>query len=308
MTRLFPILAVVQDTSAQATFTVAGTAALATALVTVAAALLYLLGLITLGWPIYQITKDSSTALYAVSLISKLVVAGQGIRIIGYPLAANVIVVVLMSCFFALSLLLNTLFAGFYPDIVGDVLAIAVLLLFLTVLTKLPKWLTSKWPRSANFWKKVSEGYWGPPGGYREMGLLNSFRLVVFLSTAISIYALSFGTALVEDLGFEGVNNLTSLWRVVLIILILFAGAFIVSMPEALSHEVPLPQARVIQAEKATVGTLLNHSGGVWHLLTEDGILTAIPDGKVEVVRVYAARPNARTKPGGRLKARPGNP
>jgi len=42
----------------------------------------YVLGLIALAWPVYsRITGDAYTALFAVSLLPKTVVIGQGLRI-----------------------------------------------------------------------------------------------------------------------------------------------------------------------------------------------------------------------------------
>ena len=52
------------------------------ALVTVAGVTIYVLGLIGLAIPIYRVfTGEISTAWYAVSLVPKTVVAGQGVRI-----------------------------------------------------------------------------------------------------------------------------------------------------------------------------------------------------------------------------------
>src|SRR5215208_3196674 len=48
---------------------------------------IYVLGLVGLAIPMRKITKDTSTAWYATSLIPRIVVAGQGARIwLGLPL------------------------------------------------------------------------------------------------------------------------------------------------------------------------------------------------------------------------------
>src|SRR5215210_818203 len=92
-TLFITVIVALQSSSGQATLNVAGVAALITTFFTVAAALLYILGLIALGWPIQRVTNNLSTTLYAVSLIPKTVVAGQGIRtFLGRALFLNVTV------------------------------------------------------------------------------------------------------------------------------------------------------------------------------------------------------------------------
>ena len=57
------------------------------ALVTVVGAAIYVLGLLGLAWPIHiRWNNDASTTWYAMSLIPRAVVAGQGMRIfMGFP-------------------------------------------------------------------------------------------------------------------------------------------------------------------------------------------------------------------------------
>src|SRR5215211_951364 len=57
------------------------------ALITVVGAAIYGLGLLGVAWPIHKRWQnDAATTLYAVSLIPRAVVAGQGIRILmGFP-------------------------------------------------------------------------------------------------------------------------------------------------------------------------------------------------------------------------------
>jgi len=57
-------------------------------LITTLGVLIYVLGLLALGYPVYRtITNNSSTALYVVSVVPKTVVAGHGVRfLLGIPL------------------------------------------------------------------------------------------------------------------------------------------------------------------------------------------------------------------------------
>ena len=57
------------------------------ALITVVGAAIYVLGLLGLVWPIHKRwNNDASTTWYAMSLIPRTVVAGQGMRIfVGFP-------------------------------------------------------------------------------------------------------------------------------------------------------------------------------------------------------------------------------
>jgi hypothetical protein len=67
------------------------------AIVTAAGVTIYALGLVGLATTIYlRITDDFSTAWYAVSLVSRTVVAGQGARIwLGWPVVLTVATVLL---------------------------------------------------------------------------------------------------------------------------------------------------------------------------------------------------------------------
>ena len=73
-------------------------AALAT-LITISATTIYVLGLVALGYPVYsRITKNSSTALYVVSVVPRTVVAGHGVRfLLGIPLIWTLLFAAILS-------------------------------------------------------------------------------------------------------------------------------------------------------------------------------------------------------------------
>src|SRR5215218_8375173 len=74
------------------------------ALITVAAVLTYLLGLIAIVWPVYRrITNDIHIAWYAASLMPRTVVTWQGIHsFLGLPITMTLVVItgLLLSRFF----------------------------------------------------------------------------------------------------------------------------------------------------------------------------------------------------------------
>ena len=67
------------------------------ALVTVVGVAIYILGLVTLAWPIYvRITGEASPTWHAVSLLPRTVVAGLGLSILmKFPIIASVITILL---------------------------------------------------------------------------------------------------------------------------------------------------------------------------------------------------------------------
>ncbi len=73
-------------------------AAVAT-LITITATTIYVLGLMALGYPVYsRITKNSSTALYVVSVVPRTVVAGHGVRfLLGIPLVWTLLFAAFLS-------------------------------------------------------------------------------------------------------------------------------------------------------------------------------------------------------------------
>jgi len=71
----------------------------AATLITILATTMYVLGLMALGYPVYsRITKNSSTALYVVSVVPKTVVAGHGMRfLLGIPLVWTLLFAAFLS-------------------------------------------------------------------------------------------------------------------------------------------------------------------------------------------------------------------
>jgi hypothetical protein len=71
--------------------------------------------------------------------------------------------------------------------------------------------------------------------------------------------------------------------------LLFFVGAFFVAIPAADRIEHPLPRVMLIGAGEATpktVGWLIAHSEGYWHLFDSRHVLLSIPDERVTEARI----------------------
>jgi len=238
--------------------------------------------MLALGWPIYRKTKDFSTALYATSLMPKTVVAGQGIKaFFGFPLLANVLLVATFSVYVVAQFHVIPLVSRVYSaalafsTLLTALLLFAFLVLFVSigiyavVLSRRAVLLL----RARGIQTFTEERFSSPR---------SIFSLVVFNLTLVSVFVMLFWGFYRDGLssyGFSGRAILAAL-------LVSFVGAFIMSVPAAITQKLDLPKVRIIGTEKTTVGTLIDHSGGCWHILVADGTIRAVPDGQVKFAHI----------------------
>ena len=99
------------------------------ALITVVGAAIYGLGLLGLAWPIHKRwNNDASTTWYAMSLIPRAVVAGQGMRIfVGFPTIMAALLLTWWLIIFPVLRLLSVAVSGLASWAVG-IFALLVLL------------------------------------------------------------------------------------------------------------------------------------------------------------------------------------
>ena len=99
------------------------------ALITVVGAAIYGLGLLGLAWPIHKRwNNDASTTWYAMSLIPRAVVAGQGMRIfVGFPTIMAALLLIWWLIIFPVLRLLSVAVSGLASWAVG-IFALLVLL------------------------------------------------------------------------------------------------------------------------------------------------------------------------------------
>jgi hypothetical protein len=255
------------------------------ALVTAFAALIYVLGIVALWMPIARaFTNDFSTALYAVSLMSRTVVAGQGVRSLFGP--ALVITLYLLLYYLLMAVQLE---------------------LYIRAFDRKPrKWLR----RFFNLWLLVVgslaiggvlEPYVFPPSsgpasvpGSENLVLalqIASFALYLFGLTVLTVaYKFREGNWGWGTFGREyekGSLISSSWWRKKVLPYVVLFSLFVVlsSFPLAAAQDPPLPQIRVDGTSK-TEGYLLVHSDGFWYLFDKEGDLLAIPDSEVKTVRI----------------------
>jgi hypothetical protein len=252
-------------------------ASLAT-LITVAGGAIYILGLMTLAWPIYaQITKkkDISTTWYAVSLIPKTVVAGQGVRVlIRYALLATLFS--LLSGMVPLIVLQTTLLFS------GSLLAawtLAVLTLIATV-------AITTWASSG------ARGHWL----FGEKGRNPVSRVFAFTITAAS-YAMGGLAGILLGGGAIEMDRLfpphitVNQSLLVKALMLAIGGSFLLAISHVAKIDPPLPDVKITLdkgegGDRCLKGKLVAHSDGVWYIFDKRATLTSVPDDKVTTAQV----------------------
>jgi len=255
------------------------------ALVTVLVATVYAIGLFALWLPIAtSVTHDYLTSWYAVSLMPRMVVIGQGIQVLfGVPLLAPLIVVLILWCVFFISSLTqrlrrkqketkSKLFLRTDFDTLGQWfnieketlkfllfvdLGIAAVAVIVSVVlgSDLWHWLPIYFISSfggmiaSDFMKRatMTEGRWGRPQIASRKWLARTF-LTFYLTFVL--------------------NSLAG-------ILYASPNLLFVSMEEQ---------------KDLKFGRLVAHADGYWHIIDGQGTLRAIPDEEAGAVRVSSEK------------------
>jgi hypothetical protein len=260
------------------------------AFVTAVGIAVYVMGLVGLSVTIrFNFTRDFTTAWYAVSLLPRTVVAGQGVRLwLMWPIIVTVI-------------LLPT--AQIANDTIFAIVHVATLLLAGASLS-----LT--WPRFVRRTHREPATYLYLPavllaslGG----GIIGYGARVAQNPASESIL---FGRAL------EGLGIAVDEYSFVIGILLMLLGGFAMGIPSAIVFRPPLPRVKLEiddgtsnppvvmkQGSNSFEGWLVAHSDGLWHLfLDESRELQSIPDENVRVARTgveeYTPPPEEDAKPG----------
>jgi hypothetical protein len=245
------------------------------AVVTVAGIAIYVMGLIGLSVTIFKVTDDFSTAWYAVSLLPRTVVAGQGVRLwLRWPLIA-------------MAILLPTARLGSTYLVVLGVTALYVVLIVPVALRSLRDGL-----RSAGFFPFVrilarGLAYTLPLG----IGVLALFDGVFYLAQNPSLHPGLITDALGILLRIDLDEN-----SIAVGIAFILLGGFTLGIPSAMWSRPPLPRVWLKMNKEESAATkdkappsvvwLVAHNEGFWHLLLEkSGELQSIPDEQVLVAR-----------------------
>jgi hypothetical protein len=241
------------------------------ALVTAAGIMVYVLGLVGLAISIrLRFTTDLPTAWYAVSLLPRTIVVGQGVRIwLGLPIILTAIVL-------PLTFMAGT-FGGRSYLLVGILLVVA----FVDIFIRYPAQVARTW---------------GEPF-LKTLVTLSAGTLVLALGAVIMTLAASviIQEATLTDLPFflPAIADAIGDNRVIGILL-LFVGSFIVGLPMAARAIPPLPWVKISKnppGDALEEGRLVTHSDGFWHLFDKNNDLLSIPDERVSEIRIVKKEP-----------------
>jgi hypothetical protein len=229
------------------------------ALTTLAGVTVYVVGLIGLAIVIWiDFTEDIATAWYAVSLLPRTVVAGQGIRIwLFWPVSLATVLTLL------------ALFAVGYPDravLVPTAGFLFFILLFGLVLLRL---------RKAN---KLQE-----PGGFHHaiaVTIVAGFLGGLIMTKEAHLVAEALAAN--DRMSGEATHNF------LLGALFFVGGGLLVGLAGAITIPHPLPSVRIDgdPGSDCVKGALVTHADGFWHLFDEKNELRSIRDEQVSGVRM----------------------
>ena len=271
------------------------TASLATlvqvsALFTVFAALIYVLGIVALWMPIARaFTNDFSTALYAVSLMSRTVVAGQGVRSLLGP--GLYVTLGFLLGYLLLALEVELYIRAFNRKPTGPLSSLLIylpfyVLAFLVISGATPYIFPSP------------TGRIGAPGSENLVLALEIAAWALYflgLVVLVVVYRVREGNWGFRMLGSDYEKGLvfSSTWWKKLLPYVpqLFLVVVLYSFPAAAAQDPPLPEIRV-DGTSNTEGYLLVHSDGFWYLFDKEGDLLAIPDSEVKTVRIARNLPS----------------
>ena len=247
------------------------------ALITVVGAAIYGLGLLGLAWPIHKRwDNDASTTWYAMSLIPRAVVAGQGIRIfVGFP---TIMATLLLAWWLIVFPILRLLSVA-----VSDLAAWAVGIFALLVL--------------------VAGGYWLLRGKYRRrlQWLLGPTpenprsRELIWITIGLAIPIIFVAGRLAA-----GAMDIQATFPFIKVdfsmllaaIALTFFASFLLQLIDATAIDPPLPTVEIALSDgsqRVLEGKLLTHIEGVVYYFDEHHKLTSMPDSNVLSIRVRKA-------------------
>ena len=244
------------------------------ALITVVGAAIYGLGLLGVAWPIYKRWhNDAATTWYAVSLIPRAVVAGQGMRIfMGFPtLMATLLLIWWLMVFPVLDLL---------SVVVSNLVGWAIGVFALLVLLAGGYWLLRSRHRLGIQWLV------GPTPEHPR------YRWLIWITTGLAVPTffvagrLAAGAMEVRA-AFPYITVDVSL--LVVAIALSFVASFLLQLIDATAMEPPLPTVEIALSEgtqRVLKGKLLVHLEGVVYFFDEQLRLTSMPDSKISSVRI----------------------
>jgi hypothetical protein len=244
------------------------------ALITVLGAAIYGLGLLGVAWPIHKRwNNDASTTWYAVSLIPRAVVAGQGMRIfMGFPTIMATLLLVWWLMVFPVLRFLSVAVSGLASWAVG--------MFALVMLLGGGYWLLRSNHRQSIQWLL------GPMPDHPRYRWLIWITLVLAVPTFFVAGRLAAG-AIELRAAFPFVTVDLSL--LVVAITLTYLASSLLQLIDATAIDPPLPTVEIALSKGTQTvleGKLLTHTEGVVYFFDEQRKLTSMPDSRITSVRV----------------------
>lgn len=265
-----------------------GIAQLAT-LLTAAGVAIYVLGLVGLALSInLTFTEKWSTAWYAVSLMPRTVVAGQGVRIWRRGVVRIVILIVLGNILGTVIVqvgrtvkqAVDQYLAHVFLYPFGEPIAATGIVAVISMVVALVFVVAVARTMGRLYQRKVDDN--APQHRHLSLVTAASFWIIGGGMSLAGAYLASMGLPLNSDDPVKW-DNITVGFLIILVAL------FFIAIPAADRIEHPLPRVTLINAGEATpntVGWLVAHSDGYWHLFDSQHVLLSIPDERVVEARV----------------------
>ena len=244
------------------------------ALVTVMGAAIYGLGLLGVAWSLHKRwNNDASTTWYALSLMPRMLVAGQGMRIlIGFPTIMATLLLLWWLLVFPTVRLLSAA--------VSNLAAVAVNIFALVALGAGIYWLMRSKYRQRIQWLL------GPNPEFPRYRWLIWITVGLAIPTYYVAGRLAAGAMEVQgEFPFITVDSDLLLIAITLT----FLASFLLQLIDATAISPPLPTVEIAMSDAAQTvleGKLLTHFEGVVYFFDEQRRLTSMPDSKITSVRV----------------------
>jgi hypothetical protein len=277
-------------------------------LITISATTIYVLGLMALGYPVYsRITKNSSTALYVVSVVPRTVVAGHGVRfLLGIPLIWTLLFAAFLSVaqlvyravdvrssYVEVPILDQTITT--YLDalpVIASIIVVLVLLGLHEVLsaaglynifypyTSLRPIAGGESPRPAAIADQAD-----PQDYAGERDLLEFFAPSLLIANVIGCVGGAVGGFILVSEGW----NWEAIFEALVVIIVI---NFVANVLVVISIKPPMPKVEVTRdgedTSKPIRGYLLAHSEGLWYIFDDEyKALQTIRDDKAVVDVLY---------------------
>jgi hypothetical protein len=246
----------------------------------IVAILVYILGLIALGVPIYRLyTQDLSVTWHAISLAPRTTVAGLGVQRL-FTVPTWVFIYIAVSILGAQLVVALLRLKDKAATMVGWLLSLVLSLL----LNGLLVWwmLRSEDSLSKAFSEVYSSGNW-------VVLIVGLGALIVY-----AIGAFTVGIELIAQVYFRSRSFLPGLHdpkKALHALAVWFGILFLAGLMQASIAQPPLPDVEVnaTNSKPHIKGTLLAHTDGYWYIfVTKTHVLRAIPDSEAEDIQVRA--------------------